>query len=83
MPIFCLFFIRKPRGQEINLSCIPGFLIISTFSQIRHRNYGLEHLGAIYEDSKPIATNHLSVLCALGGKQLDFPYSPYAGETKG
>jgi len=50
---------------------------------MRHRNYGLEHLGAIYEDSKPIATNHLSVLCALGGKQLDFPYSPYAGETKG
>ena len=41
---FAFFFIRKPRGQEINLSCIPGFIIISTFSQIRHRNYGLEHL---------------------------------------
>ena len=30
-----------------NLSCIPGFIIISTFSQIRHRNYGLEHLAYI------------------------------------
>ena len=40
MPIFCL-------------SCIPGFLIISTFSQIRHRNYGLEFDLFGIEDNRP------------------------------
>jgi len=50
---FAFFFIRKPRGQEINLSCIPGFLIISTFSQIRHRNYGLEFDLFGIKDNRP------------------------------